>query len=94
MRILAVGLLALVLAGVPSEGIASGRKLPNEGAFCLDREKDGTCLRVCGGGLKRCREIAKEICAAKPKRCREIAREMPEVNHARRFRFGRSAIAR
>jgi hypothetical protein len=28
--------------------------LPDEGAFCIDREKDGTCARVCGAGPEEC----------------------------------------
>jgi hypothetical protein len=54
------GLLAAVLVGVTVMTTSAwAARVPDEGAFCMERE-DGVCLRVCPFGPQECKRILRQ----------------------------------
>lgn len=64
-----IAALALVLVLILGR-VAVAERLPDEGAFCIDRDKDGTCLRVCAAGPQECHRRQRRLRAENPKEYR------------------------
>jgi hypothetical protein len=57
----AIVFAACLLAGFNGGAAHAKERLPDEGAFCMDREKDGTCTRMCAAGPQECKRLLRRL---------------------------------